>query len=316
MLTRVRNLIFREISQTRVFRVSSELAFQRLLKEHTDNLPVISASEFAIVDALRREGIFVTSLEKLGIPSTSRLLNASQSLVPKILSTSASSKKEYTLKATSNQLMEYPDLFLWGLEDKLLKIIESYLCLPIAYHGLYFRRDLANGVQRKSRLWHIDTEDRQMFKIIIYLNDVSDDSGPFQYIPRDLTSSLSRLLKYKYGYIKDKTMERVLPQSKWKSCPGSAGTVIFADTASIFHRGKVPVGSERLSIFFDYTSRIPKHPYYCKSSFSVDELLILARMLDKRQKECIFWNQKLRQVYQRKLGSIMDRNKVIVPSKV
>ena len=149
-----------------------------------------------------------------------------------------------------------------------------------------------------------------MFKIIIYLNDVSEYGGPFQYIPKSLTSSTSRSLKYNnYGaYVEDKCMEEIVPQSEWKSCSGAAGTVIFADTASIFHRGKVPVVSDRLSIFFDYTSSIPKHPYACNSSFSVDELLILAKMLDKRQKECIFWNQKLLQEYQRKLGAIMDRN--------
>ena len=294
--------MLREIYQMGVFRVRSEFAYQAAVNKNTYNIPVISSSEFAMVDALRREGIFVTSLEKLGIPSTSRLLHASQSLLPKILTTSVSSKKEFMIKATSNQLMEYPELFLWGLEPKLLKIIENYLSLPIAYHGLYLRRDLANGIQRKSRLWHIDMEDRQMFKIIIYLNDVSDDSGPFQYISRGLTSSISRLLKYKYGYIKDKTMEKVVPRSEWKSCPGAAGTIIFADTANIFHRGKVPVSSDRLSIFFDYTSRIPKHPFYCKSSFSLNELMILAKMLDKRQKKCIFWSQKLLQDDQQKLA--------------
>ena len=293
MLTRVRNLIFREISQIKVFRVPSELAYQSALKEYASNLPVISSLDFTIVDALRREGIFVTSLEKLGIPSTSRLLHGSQNISPKILTTSASSKTEYTIKATANQLMEYPDIFFWGLEERLLNIIENYLGLAVAYHGLYFRRDLANGIQRKSRLWHIDKEDRRMIKIIIYLNSVSDDGGPFEYIPKSLTSSVSRLLKYNYGYIKHKTMEQVLPQSECKSCTGTAGTVIFTDPASIFHRGKIPVVSERMSIFFDYTSRQPKHPYYCKSSFSVNELLRLSKMLSKRQKECIFWRKQL-----------------------
>ena len=95
-------------------------------------------------------------------------------------------------------------------------------------------------VQKKSRLWHLDREDRRMLKIIIYLNDVSEEGGPFQYIPKSLTSTISsdRLIVLYYGYIDDKTMEQVVPQSKWKSCLGSAGTVVIADTASNFHRGK------------------------------------------------------------------------------
>ena len=305
-LKRIRTKIQRELLQLPFISSLSELAYQRAIHEYASYLPEIYPSDFCIAEALRSKGIFVTSLEKLGIPATSRLLHASQSLLPKILTTSTSGKKRFKVQASSTQLMEYPEIFLWGLEKRLLNIIENYLRLPIAYHGLYLRRDLANGIQRKTRLWHIDKEDRRMFKIIIYLNDVSDDGGPFQYIPRSLTSSTSRSLKYNnYGsYVEDKCMEKIIPQSEWKSCPGPSGTVIFADTASIFHRGKVPVVSDRLSIFFDYTSSIPKHPYACNSSFSVNELLILTKMLDKRQKKCIFWNQKLQQEYRRKLSAI------------
>ena len=309
-LNRIRTKILREIIRIPFFRSISELAYQRRIKEYASNLPVISSTDFAIVDALKREGIFVTSLEKLGIPSTSRLLHASQSILPEILTSSMIEKNGFVIHASSAQLMEYPEIFLWGLEERLLNIIENYLGFSIAYHGVYFRRDLANEIQKKTRLWHIDKEDRRMVKIIVYLNDVSEDGAPFQYIPKSLTSSTSRSLKYNnYGaYIEDKAMEEIVPQSEWISCPGSSGTVIFADTASMFHRGKVPVVSDRLSIFFDYTSRIPKHPHACQSSFSGDELLILAKMLDKRQKECVFWNQKLLQEYQRKLGSIIERN--------
>ena len=197
------------------------------------------------------------------------------------------------IHATSGQLIEYPEIFHWGLEEKLLNIVESYLSLPVTYHGVYFRRDLANQIQKKSRLWHLDREDRRMFKIIIYLNDVSEEGGPFQYIPKSLTSITSRLLEYDYSYIDDKTIEQIVPQSKWKSCLGTAGTVVIADTANIFHRGKVPVASDRFAIFFDYTSRRPKQPHYCKSSFSVDELSILTQKLSERQNNCVWGNQKL-----------------------
>ena len=55
-------------------------------------------------------------------------------------------------------------------------------------------------------------------------------------------------------------MEQVVPQSKWKYCLGSAGTVVIADTASIFHRGKVPVVSDRLAVFLTTLPEDPKVP--------------------------------------------------------
>src|SRR5919202_669806 len=226
--------------------------------------PTISPADSAIVDTLKQEGVFVTSLSKLAIPYTPELLYASEQILPKLLATSSNSKREYVLKANSNQLIKYPSMFFWGVEERLLNIVENYLGLPVAYHGIYMRRDLANDVQRRTRLWHLDKEDRCMLKVIIYLNKVNQDDDPFQYIPKSLTSTILRSLKYNYGTIKDNVMEQIIPPSQCKSCTGAAGTVLLIDPAKIFHRGKVPVVSDRLSIFFDYTSRKPKHPYYCK----------------------------------------------------
>lgn len=293
ILKRARNRLVREIYQIRFFRVPAEQSYQKALKEYASHLPTISTTDSVIVDTLKQEGVFATSLANLAIPSTSDLLHASQQILPKLLATPSSSKREYVLKATSNQLMEYPSLFLWGLEERLLNIVENYLGLPVAYYGLYMRRDLANGVLRRTRLWHLDKEDRRMVKIIIYLKDVNHDKGPFQYIPKSLTHTISRLLKYNYGTIKDQEMERVVPPSQWKTCVGPAGTVLLIDPASIFHRGKVPITSDRFTIFFDYTSRKPKHPYYCKSSFSVNELISLSNHLPQYKKDAIFWNHNL-----------------------
>ena len=49
-----------------------------------------------------------------------------------------------------------------------------------------------------------------VLKIIIYLNDVSEDYGLFQYIPKSLTSKISDSLKYTSGYIQDKIMQGVI----------------------------------------------------------------------------------------------------------
>lgn len=223
------------------------------------------------------------------IPSTPLILAATEKNLPGLKNTLPLHKKQYVIHATSAQIMEYPELFLWGAEERLLNIVENYLGLPVAYHGLYLRKDIANNIQVKSRLWHLDMEDRRMCKIIIYLNDVNDDGGPFEYIPKHLTSFLSHSLRYNYGYIQDRSVESFIPKSNWKSCTGAADTVIIVDTASIFHRGKTPVETDRFTLFFDYTSRQPKHRYYCKSSLSQNNLLALEPILSKHQKECIFW---------------------------
>jgi hypothetical protein len=143
----------------------------------------------------------------------------------------------------------------------------------------------------KSRLWHVDLEDRKVLKIIVYLNDVNEDGGPFQYIPQSLTSTVARSLKYRPRYITDEIMQQALSPSNWKSCTGLAGTVIFASTASIFHRGKIPVADDRFAVFFDYTSRQPIQPFYNTLSLPKQNLLSLVNNLSKAQKNCVFWQQ-------------------------
>ncbi len=289
IVKQVRNKILRNLYEISFLQKQADLNYQAAIEKHFPHLPVLSTTDLTLVETIKREGVAVTSLEALSIPSTDKMFQAAKSLMPKIPGTISGDKNEYVVHATSGQMMEYPEIFLWGLERRLLSIAENYLGLPVAYHGAYFRRDTTNQIEKKSRLWHIDTEDRKLFKVIVYVNDINNDGGPFQYIPQDLTAKLVNSLNYTHGYIQEKVMQKVVSPSYWKSCTGSSGTVVFAATASVFHRGKIPINNDRFAIFFDYTSRQPKYPFYCKSSLAQEDLLLLAPQLHEYQRQCIFW---------------------------
>jgi hypothetical protein len=158
----------------------------------------------------------------------------------------------------------------WGSETRLQNIIEHYIGLPIAFHGVHVRKDFPNEKQLETLLWHKDSEDRRMIKVIIYLNDVTEEHGPFEYIPLP-ANSLEQVNNYRVDYelwrvnflgINDDKMMKVIPKSAWKSCPGKAGTVIFADVRNIFHHGTVR-NQERSTLFFTYTANSPKRPELC-----------------------------------------------------
>ncbi|MBD2345213.1 2OG-Fe(II) oxygenase [Anabaena subtropica] len=289
IVKKVRNEIIRKIYRIPLFSNTADIAYQTAIAKHTDYLPALSENDFSLVENLQKQGIVMTSLTELSIPSTVEMLQSAQILMPTIPTKIFGNQNEFTVHTTSEQMVEHSDIFLWGLQHRLLNIVENYLGLSVAYHGAYFRRDINNQIQKKSRLWHLDKEDRKMLKIIIYLNDVNEETGPFQYIPKCLTSSITRYLKYDDGYIKDEIMEEVVSSSNWKSCIGNFGTVIFVDTANVFHRGKLPLASDRLSIFFDYTTRQPKHPFYCKSSLAEKDLLKIGSKLSVNQKQYVFW---------------------------
>ena len=72
-----------------------------------------------LLAALDCEGVFVTSLDKLDIFSTSRFLNACHNILPKIQTISPSCSQDYVIHATASQLIQYPEIFYWGLEEKV-----------------------------------------------------------------------------------------------------------------------------------------------------------------------------------------------------
>ena len=289
---KIRNEVSLNTRQLPFLCTQAELNYQAARKKHFENLPVISDYEQDLIDELKTEGVAMTSLEALSIPSTEIVLQAAKSLMSKIPRTISDNKNEFVVHATPQQILEHQEIFLWGLEQRLINIIENYIGLPVAYHGAYFRRDVVNPVQIKSRLWHIDPEDTKVLKVVIYLHDVDNNNGPFEYIPQSFTSELISSLKYNHGYIQDKIMEKVISPSNFKTCTGIAGTVIFAATGGIFHRGKIPISSDRYAIFFDYTSRKPiVHNHYGASFLTNEDLQQLSKHLSPQQKDCVFWKE-------------------------
>jgi hypothetical protein len=291
LIEKVSNHLLKQIYRIPLIEKKSEKAYQEALQKYINNIPLISLEDTDLITTIKREGIAITSLEKLGINSTAEMLKTADNLSSLLKNFSEYEKNEYTLHATISQMVQQPEVVLWGLEERILRIAESYFGLPVAYQGAYLRRDLVNKIENKSRLWHIDTEDRQVFKVIIYLHEMHEDNGPFQYIPKDITSKVAQKLNYKSGYIQEQRMQEIIPTTDYQSCLGSAGTVVFAATSSIFHRGKLPISSERFAIFFDYTSRFPKYPFHSQSLFSPDDLLLLCENLSEYQKQCLLWRK-------------------------
>jgi hypothetical protein len=290
LFPRIKNKIFRKIINLPLIKYYADLAYQRNLKQHLLYLPSLSNHDLNIVKTIKTQGIAITSLEELCTPSNHQLIEAAQKILPELKSHPAVDKNGFVVHANTQQMIAYPEIFLWGLEQRLLNIIENYLGLPVAYHGAYFRRDIPNQLETGSRLWHIDTEDRQVIKIILYINDVDEDTGPFQYLDQSLTSAVAKALHYNSGYLTDKTMRKVISPQHYQSCIGAAGTVIFAATGSIFHRGKIPIKSDRFTIFFDYTSYRKKYLYYNTSPLTNDFLVKYYHHLSEQQKKYIYWH--------------------------
>ena len=183
------------------------------------------------------------------------------------------------------------------MSDRLLDIAENYLGVPIGYDGanVYFTK--ADGMEAGQRRWHRDAEDRRMLKIALYLNDVDEDGGPLQLLRRQLPDH-DRMVRGKFPILSQEKLETALgdfdPDRDVVTCTGKAGTVIFADTAALYHRGKPASARDRCAIFFNYMNRAPLRPFRCeRSTISRAQTRRLAASMPQRQRDCLLWRDSL-----------------------
>lgn len=108
--------------------------------------------------------------------------------------------------------------------------------------------------------WHRDNLNRRQLKFMIYLNDVNEDNGAFQYIPKThkvssklFTNSLSNNFRYS-----PKKISKLYPEKSIK-LSAKAGTLIVFDSSGL-HRGSPILKGKRYALTqYMFDSPIPRH---------------------------------------------------------
>jgi hypothetical protein len=273
--------------------------YQSFLEQHKPYLPELCSQDLTIVQELEANGISERSIEALNLPNTEKFFLAAQNLSKELAQMAQSPKfrGKHTLTATSQQIMRYPEVFFWGAQERLLRIVEQYLKLPVAYDGLSYYYSVANCIEAGPRKWHRDKEDWRMIKIGVYLNDVDFLGGPFECVFPEANIQICKQAEQRYQVFRHHELKNLLGEDSntWrKSCVGSSGTVIFVDTASFYHRGRPPVSANRSAIFFGYFSLRPKHPFFCsRSPLSQNQLINLSQSLPPHIQGSILWRNNL-----------------------
>lgn len=268
------------------------------LSRHGRKLPKLGAFDATIVDALNRDGIFMTSIDKLGMPDTLSIISTGNRLADSFATEArerAAGGAQFII-VPPEELVRNPEIFLWGLQDRLLDIAETYIGLPPAYDGVAVNYTVADGREISTRKWHRDWEDRRMLKVAVYLHDVDEAGGPFQMIRRH-DSMQSDVDGFDYGLADDRELERRLGPTFAQdvvSCEGPGGTVIFTDTARFFHRGKPATARDRAAIFYSYFANRPRHPFLCeRTGMKRSDIAQLSHGLPPRQRDAALWRQRL-----------------------
>ena len=272
--------------------------YERALEQHRGILPRLSGIDAEIVAALDRDGVFITTVDALGLSDSGTIVGTAAMLAEQFApeARSRAAGGEVFTIVPPERIVNNPAIYFWGLHDRLLDIAESYIGLPPAYDGVAINYTVADGREVSTRKWHRDWEDRRMLKVAVYVHDVDEGGGPFQMIRRHDTLQNDND-GFDYGLADDTELERRLGAGFTRdivSCTGKAGTVIFTDTARFFHRGKPAIERDRAAIFYSYFASRPRHPFLCeRTGMTRGDIARLAHALPHRQRDAALWRRRL-----------------------
>lgn len=166
-------------------------------------------------------------------------------------------EKFFSKIATQIQIIDpfvtYPELLKIALDDNLVNLAKSYFETDDIYiTGVNFRRSYANDLNANdTQMYHRDRHTYKGLKIFIYLNNVDEDTGPFQYITNS-HKNWPFLSNRKYRW-EDNYIETYYGKKSLFSATGSVGDIILADTTG-FHKGKRLNKNNRTMLTLNYST--------------------------------------------------------------
>jgi hypothetical protein len=145
-----------------------------------------------------------------------------------------------------------------GTNPRLLDLANAYLGLwsKLEYVDLWYTPPAPEEERRSSQRWHRDFNDRHLLKAFIYLVDVDEETGPFEYVPRTAPGGeLDSLWPWRPlgdNYPpQDEFTQRIEGRAVTFTAP--KGTIIFCNTCG-FHRGGFATGKPRVLATFTWDS--------------------------------------------------------------
>jgi hypothetical protein len=145
-----------------------------------------------------------------------------------------------------------------GVHPRLLDLANAYLQMwaKLEYVDVWYTPPAGAQERRSSQRWHRDFNDRNLLKAFLYLVDVDEEAGPFEYVPRSAPGGeLDRLWPWRplgENYPPEAELEaQVAGRAVTFTAP--KGTIILCNTAG-FHRGGFARSKPRALATFTWDS--------------------------------------------------------------
>ncbi|MEW6144359.1 MAG: phytanoyl-CoA dioxygenase family protein [Thermodesulfobacteriota bacterium] len=198
---------------------------------------------------------------------------------------------------------KYPSLLDFATSSDVLSTVCKHLgFIPVLSaavpHGLRFNEswaahdDAPPGYFRGSQLFHIDYHDSPMAYVIVLLNDITMENGPFCFMPDSVSQKVTKAVGYrkwrKPHRLSDDEVYSVVPESELIKVCYPAGTVLFFDPSRCFHFGSRNAVKPRYALMYAFVSP-------CRTDFT--EVLLDRKLYPVRDNDSRLRKMVLRREY-------------------
>jgi len=143
---------------------------------------------------------------------------------------------------------------------RLLDIANTYLELwsKLEYVDMWYSvPQTADADRKSSQRWHRDFNDKHLLKAFLYLVDVDEGTGPFEYVPGSAPGGrYADAWPWRplgENYPPDGELEARIPDDGIKTFTAPKGTMVFCNTSG-FHRGGFATERPRVLATVTYSS--------------------------------------------------------------
>lgn len=162
-------------------------------------------------------------------------------------------KAEFLVQLAGNQdVLSIEAARDFALSDELLSLSSHYFGEVPVLSRIDLWWSPPNESKAESQLYHYDGEDKSQLKVILNVNDVDAETGPFTFVDAPGSTKVAGTRRHS-ARLDDDEVENIAGQDAVTSLIGPSGTVGAVDTSRCLHYGSRGNSKARLILMIQFT---------------------------------------------------------------
>ncbi|MCP5082049.1 MAG: hypothetical protein GY948_10170 [Alphaproteobacteria bacterium] len=166
-------------------------------------------------------------------------------------------KRDFLVRLAGHaELLARPEIADFVLSDELLALASHYLGQVPVLTRFDMWWSPINDKMSESQFYHYDGEDETQLKIIVYLNDVDLENGPFTTLSAadsEKVKSTKVFAQRRSERLDDERVESIVGKDAVVRIVGPAGTLAACDTGRCLHYGSRAKSRDRFILMAQFT---------------------------------------------------------------